>query len=167
MHAAQFLRSAAHAQRNFLAAQFLLFLANRGGPRGGPRAPNKRPRARGPKGPKGPSGPSGPIGDRLYATKIILNRINNTQRKCFRMKSVQAENHVRQIRKYSLSEFPGSCCKLCLYKWIQKTPTSLPRIRGPDGDHPHGGVGWGGGKPPPSLSYYGVLTRRTEGRRMI
>ena len=93
LHAAQFLRSAAHAQRNFLAAQFLLFLANRGGPRGGPRAPNKRPRARGPKGPKGPSGPlgqgalrapwapSGPIGDRLYATKIILNRINNTQRK--------------------------------------------------------------------------------------
>ena len=135
MHAAQFLRSAAHAQRNFLAAQFLLFLANQGGPRGGPRAPNKRPRARGPKGPKGPSGPmgqgalrapwapSGPIGDRLYATKIILNRINNTQRKRFRMKSVQAEDHVRQIRKYSLYEFPGSCCKLCLYKCIQKTPT--------------------------------------------
>ena len=31
----------------------------------------------------------------------------------------------------------------------KKTPTSLPRIRGPDGDHPHGGGGWGGEKPPP------------------
>ena len=59
LHAAQFLRSAAYSRRNFLAAQFLFFLANRGGPRGGPRAPCKRPRAKGPKGPKGPSGPLG------------------------------------------------------------------------------------------------------------
>ena len=59
LHATQFLRSAANSQRNFLAAQFLFFLANRGGPRGGPRAPCKRPRAKGPKGPKGPSGPLG------------------------------------------------------------------------------------------------------------
>ena len=59
LHAAQFLRSAAYSRRNFLAAQFLFFLANRGGPRGGPRAPCKRPRAKGPKGPKGPLGPLG------------------------------------------------------------------------------------------------------------
>ena len=59
LHAAQFLRSAAYSRRNFLAAQFLFFLANRGGPRGGPRAPFKGPRAKGPKGPKGPSGPLG------------------------------------------------------------------------------------------------------------
>ena len=34
LHAAQFLRSAAYSQRNFHAAQFLLFLANWGGPQG-------------------------------------------------------------------------------------------------------------------------------------
>ena len=59
LHAPRFFRSAAYSRRNFLAAQFLFFLANRGGPRGGPRAPCKRPRAKGPKGPKGPSGPLG------------------------------------------------------------------------------------------------------------
>ena len=59
LHAPRFIRSAAYSRRNFLAAQFLFFLANRGGPRGGPRAPCKRPRAKGPKGPKGPSGPLG------------------------------------------------------------------------------------------------------------
>ena len=83
LHAAQFLRSAAYSRRNFLAAQFLFFLANRGGPRGGPRAPCKRPRAKGPKGPKGPSGPLGPFGaqgDRSYATKVIPNGINIMRR---------------------------------------------------------------------------------------
>ena len=43
LHAAQFLRSAAYSQRNFIAAQFLLFLANRGGPQGGdPWDPKER-----------------------------------------------------------------------------------------------------------------------------
>ena len=59
LHAAQFLRSAAYSQRNFLAAQCLLFLANRGGPQGGTRDPNEgAPRAQG----GGPGGPSGPPG---------------------------------------------------------------------------------------------------------
>ena len=82
LHAAQFLRSAAYSQRNFLAAQFLLFLANRGGPRGGtqglgpqrrvPQAPQGWPKGQGAQGalraPWGegrlrrPWGPWGPLG---------------------------------------------------------------------------------------------------------
>ena len=73
LHAAQFLRSAAYSQRNFLAAQFLLFLANRGGPQGwdpwdpkegppwGPWAPLLR--TEGPlRGPWAQGGPFGPAG---------------------------------------------------------------------------------------------------------
>ena len=88
LHAAQFLRSAAYSQRNFLAAQFLLFLANRGGPQGwdpwdpkegppwGPWAPLLRTEGplRGPwaqggpfrppwgRAPSAPLGPWGPLG---------------------------------------------------------------------------------------------------------
>ena len=63
LHAAQFLRSAAYSQRNFLAAQCLLFLANRGGPQGGTRDPNEgAPRAQG----GGPGGPSGPLGEGAF-----------------------------------------------------------------------------------------------------
>ena len=64
LHAAQFLRSAAYSQRNFLAAQFLLFLANRGGPQGwDPWDPKEGP----PWGGMGPAfthrrAPSGPLG---------------------------------------------------------------------------------------------------------
>ena len=48
LHAAQFLRSAAYSQRNFQAAQCLLFLANRGGRQGRTRDPNEgAPRAQG------------------------------------------------------------------------------------------------------------------------
>ena len=79
LQAAQFLRSAAYSQRNSLAAQFLLFLANRGGPRGGtqglgpqrrvPQAPQGWPKGQGaqgalraPWGGRAPSAPLGPIG---------------------------------------------------------------------------------------------------------
>ena len=100
LHAAQFLRSATYSQRNLLAAQFLLFLANRGGPQGWAKGPKKR--AQGPRGgqgaqgaaraarahgrtralralgPFGPLGPLGAQGDRLYATKAMPNGIDNT-----------------------------------------------------------------------------------------
>ena len=102
LHAPRFIRSAAYSRRNFLAAQFLFFLANRGGPRGGPRAPCKRPRAKGPKGPKGPrdqralralwaKGPFGAQAVRLYATNAIPNGIDNAQRKLIRMESIQGK----------------------------------------------------------------------------
>ena len=94
LHAAQFLRSAAYSRRNFLSAQFPFFLANRGGPRGGPRTPFKGPRAKGPTRPKGPSGPLGPFGaqgGRLYAAYVIPNGINNTQRKPSLMESIQGK----------------------------------------------------------------------------
>ena len=74
-HAAQFLRSAAYSQRNLIAAQFLLFLANQGGPQGwdpwdpkegppwGPWAPLLR--TEGPlRGPWAQGGPSPPPGVR-------------------------------------------------------------------------------------------------------
>ena len=69
-HAAQFLRSAAYSQRNFLAAQFLLFLANQGGPQGwDPWDPKEGPPWGGPGprfyAPKGPFGAPGPRGGRL------------------------------------------------------------------------------------------------------
>ena len=99
LHAAPFLRSAAYSRRNFLAAQFPSFLANWGGPRGGPRTPFKGPRAKGPTRPKGPSGPlgiwaKGPFwaqGGRLYATNAIPNGINNTQRKLSLVESMQGK----------------------------------------------------------------------------
>ena len=76
LQAAQFLRSAAFSQRNFLAAQFLLFLANRGGPRGGtqglgpqrrvPQAPQGWPKGQGAQGalraPWGGKGAFGALG---------------------------------------------------------------------------------------------------------
>ena len=54
LHAAQFLRSATYSQRNLLAAQFLLSLANRGGPQGWAKGPKKR--AQGPRGGQGAQG---------------------------------------------------------------------------------------------------------------
>ena len=47
---------------------------------------------------------------------------------------------------------------------FKRTP---PRIRWPDGGRPQGGGGWGGGKPPPEALLLHVLTRRTEGRRIL
>ena len=110
LHAAQFLRNAAHAQRNFLAAQFLLFLANRGGPRGGPRAPKKGPRgpgaARGPRGRRALRARTGGRAlrarGRLYATRAMPNGIDNTRRKHFRMESIQAEENVRKIKQQQI-----------------------------------------------------------------
>ena len=123
LHAAQFLRSATYSQRNLLAAQFLLSLANRGGPQGWAKGPKKR--AQGPRGGQGAQGaaraarahgrtrasragalralgPFGAQGARLYATKAMPNGIDNTRRKHFRMESIQAEENVRKIKQQQI-----------------------------------------------------------------
>ena len=70
LHAAQFLCSAAYSQRNFLAAQFLLFLANWDGPQGWDPGPGTWDSKEGPpqgmaQGPKG-QGANGPMGRMIF-----------------------------------------------------------------------------------------------------